>query len=80
MNIVIKDSKWHSSDLQTLFGDEEVSILEADDISRLAVIIGAYPSTSQARRAGRIGPIPPGWTEMKISKKMHIWIWNPDEY
>jgi hypothetical protein len=41
--------------------------------------LGLYKSTSEARRANRVGDVPSGWTEMKGNKKTFIWIWNPDE-
>jgi hypothetical protein len=37
-----------------------------------------FTSTSEARRAGRDGPIPQGFTnDFKASKKRRLWIWNP---
>ncbi|CAL9980949.1 hypothetical protein VPHD69_0239 [Vibrio phage D69] len=79
MNIIIHNSKWTESDLKTLFGDEPVGFWDGDELSHLAVELGAYVSTSQARKAGRVGPIPKGWTEWKPNKKMRAWLWNPTE-
>lgn len=79
MNVVIKGSPWTERDLKCLFKDELSYVIDADDLSKLAVIVKAYKSTSEARRAGRVGPIPTGFTEWKASKKVRVWIWNPSE-
>ena len=79
-NVIIKGSAWLESDAETLFGDEQVFYAESDELSALMRELGIYPSASAARRAGREGAIPPGWThEFKASKKRRIWIWNPTE-
>ncbi len=78
-NVVVQGSKWKYSDLATLFDNEPVHFTNETDISRLMVEMGIYPSTSAARRAGRQGNIPKGWTEFKASKKRFLWIWNPTE-
>lgn len=78
-NLIISSSKWRESDISTLFGDEPVEFVDDIDLSRLAVQLGAYKSTTQARKAGRVGPIPMGWTEWKPNKLMRVWIWNPSE-
>lgn len=79
MNIVVKSSFWRDSDIPTLFGDEDTMFVEDEDISTLLVKLNVYKSTSQARRAGRKGPIPSGYTEYKASKKVTLYIWNPTE-
>ena len=79
-NVIVKNSNWKESDIETLFGDEEVHFTEANDLSVLMKELGVFPSTSEARRAGRVGPIPEGFTEeFKASKKRRLWIWNPTE-
>lgn len=79
-NIVVKSSPWLESDIKILFGDEDVHFTEAADLPNLMVEIGAFVSTSQARRAGREGNIPEGFSfEFKASKKKRIFIWNPTE-
>jgi hypothetical protein len=75
MNIIITDSKWDCSDFN-LF-DEPIYFMTAKDLPNLLVKAGVYRSTSQARRAGRVGDVPKGWTELKASKKHTLWIWNP---
>lgn len=80
MNITITDSHWDPEDLLTLYEDEPVEFFPNQDLSQLMVAIGAYPSTSKARNAGRVGDIPPGWTEYKANKIIGIvYIWNPTE-
>ena len=79
-NIVVRNSMWVEADLELLFGDQEVQFVDSNDMSKLMAEIGAFDSTSQARKAGRVGPIPPGFTfEFKANKKRRIWIWNPTE-
>lgn len=79
-NVVVKNSKWKESDIEMLFGDEEVHFTEANDLPTLMVELDIFPSKSEARRAKREGPIPTGWTdEFKASKKRRLWIWNPTE-
>lgn len=83
-NVVVKSAPWTERDLELHFGDlegniEEVHFTEAQDLPNLLKELGVFPSTSEARRAGRDGPIPEGWTELKASKKRMLWIWNPTE-
>ena len=79
-NVVIKGSKWLKSDIETLFGDEQVFYAESDEMGALMREMGIFPSANAARRAGRAGDVPAGWTaEFKASKKRRIWIWNPNE-
>ena len=84
MNIVIKNSAWTERDLDLLFGDdngrEEIVFAESDEMGALMRELGVFESASAARRAGREGPVPAGWTDnFKASKKVRIWIWNPTE-
>lgn len=79
INIVIKTSGWSEKDLPILFGDEPVHFSDATDLPNLMKEFNIFPSTSEARRAGRKGPIPSGWTEMKGNKKSFLFIWNPTE-
>lgn len=79
-NVVISTSDWLESDIETLFGDEQVFFAESDEMSALMRELGVYSSASAARRANRFGAIPDGWTaEFKASKKRRLWIWNPTE-
>jgi len=79
-NVIINSAAWLESDVKTLFGDEQVFFAESDEMGALMRELGVFPSASAARRAGREGPIPDGWTaEFKASKKRRIWIWNPTE-
>lgn len=78
-NLVVSGSPWTLRDLSNLFGGEDFDMIDDIDLSELAVLVGAYTSRSQARKAGRVGSIPKGWTEWKANKKMRFWIWNPSE-
>lgn len=79
-NVIVKTSAWAERDIEVLFGSEPVHFTEASDLPNLLVELGIFPSTSAARRAGRDGAIPDGFTDrFKASKKRFIWIWNPTE-
>lgn len=79
-NIVVQNSKWTERDIQLLFGDEEVHFTSCENIETLLKELGVYQSISGAKRDGRVGPLPIGFTfAYKASKKHRIWIWNPDE-
>lgn len=78
-NIIIESSAWRETDANTLFGGEPVFFSDANELSVLMRDLGIYESGSAARRAGRKGSIPHGFTEFKASKRKRIWIWNPTE-
>lgn len=46
------------------------------DYGLLLVTGGVFPSVSQARKHGYTGPVPDGWTELKVNG-YHIFIYNP---
>jgi hypothetical protein len=81
-NLLVIGSKWFASDMGYIFGDnegviEEVLPVENTDLSVLMKELGVYASTSKARHAGRVGPIPTGYTEFKANKLITLYIWNP---
>lgn len=77
-NVIIKSSSWRDKDVPLLFGGEPVHFSDAQSLPELLVEVGAFPSKGQARKAGRSGEIPSGFTfEFKANKKMRPWIWNP---
>lgn len=78
-NVIIDNEFLLPTDAQTLFGDEDAVITTETDMPRLLVSLGIFKSTSEARRAGRTGEVPGGWTEYKASRKRRLWIWNPTE-
>ena len=79
-NVIVNQSAWTERDIELLFEDEIVHFTNATDLSVLMKEMGIFNSTSEARRAGRVGPIPKGFTfEFKASKKCRLWIWNPTE-
>jgi hypothetical protein len=84
VNVIIEGSKIEPGDADLLFGDgrstELYQTIAAQDLPQLLVKLGIYATTSDARRAGRTGPIPPGFTLMKASKQVRVLaIWNPTE-
>jgi hypothetical protein len=83
-NVVIKSSPWTPRDLELMFDapgepKEPVIFADARDLPNLLVQLKCFKSTGEARRAGRVGPIPLGFTELKANKKTKLWIWNPSE-
>lgn len=76
-NIIVHGSTWVPEDLGTLFPNEGYLLTTTDTLEHLTVKLGIYKSTSEARRAGRYGPIPKGYTEFKASKTRMLYIWNP---
>ncbi|ATN93526.1 hypothetical protein [Pseudoalteromonas phage J2-1_QLiu-2017] len=78
-NIVVSSSPWLHTDITTIFGDEEVLFVPDTSLPTLLAELGIYKSTSKARQANRVGPIPKGYTEFKASKKKTLYIWNPTE-
>lgn len=85
INVIIKGSKWRSDDAEWLFDapngpKEPVTFADARDLPNLLVALGCFKSTGEARRAGRVGPIPEGFTlNFKANKKTLLSIWNPTE-
>lgn len=79
-NVLILSEHVLPTDAAILFGKEEVYVTTEIDLPRLLVEIGVFKSTSEARRAGRLGEVPSGWTDQfKASRKRRLWIWNPSE-
>ncbi|MBF84539.1 MAG: hypothetical protein CL489_08700 [Acidobacteria bacterium] len=78
-NIIVDNGNVLDSDKELIFGDEEVITTEVMPLPNLLHTLGVYKSTSQARKAGRVGDIPTGYTEYKASKKVRLFIWNPTE-
>lgn len=77
-NVIVNGPNVREGDTALLFGDEPVHFTNARDLPNLLKELGIFPSTSEARRAGRDGPIPAGFTDaFKASKIRKLWIWNP---
>lgn len=79
MNIIIKTSDYTKRDIEIIFEDEPVIFMEDVTLDILCKDLGIYKSTSEARRAGRIGNIPKGYSEIKASKKVILYVWNPED-
>jgi hypothetical protein len=79
MNVVIYNQYFRNSDQKILFGDEPCYMLDSQVtlLPNLLVALGLYKNTSVARRAGRSGEIPKGWSEIQGNKLTKVWIWNP---
>jgi len=77
INIIINSKFIQKTDKETLFGDEDVIIIESADMQTLHVELGLFSSKGQAIKAGRKGDIPLGWNTLKGNKKTFLFIWNP---
>jgi len=82
LNAVIDNGNVWPSDCDSLFPtNEEVLFFSSDtDIFDLLILIGAFPSRSQARKNWKHGSLQSGWSEFFVGKiKRHLCIWNPLE-
>lgn len=85
MNIVINSSKWTTRDLEVIFGDmnncitEEIKCVDTTSLPHLLRDLGIFKSVSEAVRAGRTGEIPSGYSQIRASKKVMLYVWNPSE-
>jgi hypothetical protein len=77
MNIVIESSTYTPRDLEILFPNEQVICVRNMPLPSLLKTLKIYKSSNQAISAGRTGQIPHGYTELKASKKVTLYIWNP---
>ena len=77
MNIIIKNSNWDSSDIDSIFNNEDVKFIDVTTMEDLCLKVGAYESKSKARHAGRFGKIPSGYNEIRVNKKTFVYLWNP---
>lgn len=80
-NIVVNNGNTLPQDIITLFGEEDVITYVEDKttMTDLVVKLGLFKSKGQARKAGRVGDIPEGWTVVKGNRKTFLFIWNPSE-
>lgn len=85
-NIIINSSKHREGDARTMFADrngdfhgETIIYRDAPNLECLYRDLGIYKSSSEAKRAGRSGSIPTGYSELKASKTCFVFIWNPTE-
>lgn len=83
LNVIIDNGNVRESDRDDIFpADEEVNLLPPEtDIFDLLVMLGAFPSKTQARKNWKHGPIPDGWSEFYVGKlRRHLCIWNPSPW
>ena len=81
MNVIVRSSKHEPGDPALLWEDEPWVFTDAKTIPELLVELKVYQTRSEARRAGRDGPIPDGFTVFKASKKVPcMCIWSPTKY
>lgn len=79
-NVIVNGPHVRPGDAELLFGNQLIHYTNARDIPNLLKELGIFASTSEARRAGRDGAIPQGFTNaFKASKIRRLWIWNPSE-
>lgn len=78
-NIIITTSDLHEGDKELIFQDEEVLHTSTTDLPSLLVELGIYESKGQAKKAGRVGKVQDGYSEIKASKVRRLYIWNPKD-
>lgn len=77
-NVIIDGPHVKDRDHEIVFGkDKPVHRTATKDLPNLLKELGVFNSTGEARRAGRDGLVPSGYTELKASKKRRLYIWNP---
>ena len=79
MNVIVNNEFFQTTDKTTLFEEEDCYILD-DSVTllpNLLVTLGLYKTTSEARRAGRVGELPKGWSVIQGNKLTTVWVWNP---
>jgi hypothetical protein len=76
-NVIISTSDLLPGDKELIFQDEEVFYTETLDLPSLLVEMGIYESKGQAKKAGRVGVVANGYSEVKASKIRRLFIWNP---
>lgn len=79
MNIVIDNGNVLDTDIPTLYGEEDVITSSSKNLTDLCVSLKLYKSKSECVRAGRVGPIPPGWNVLKGNKTTTLYVWNPTD-
>lgn len=71
------------SDRELFFGpldaaDKFLTFSDGDDLAKLLVAVGKFPSLGQARKNGFAKPISPGFSKIKVGKTL-IWVLNKFE-
>jgi hypothetical protein len=82
LNVIVDNGSILPSDKEILFEEEDVIVVPPDTtMFDLLVMLGSFPSKSQARKNWKAGgEIPIGWSEFFVGKKKrHLCIWNPSE-
>ena len=80
-NVVIENEHLQPRDVSLFFRENDViNILPKETtMADIGVLMGLFPSKSQARKNGWDGEVPNGWTEkIGIGKlRRSLWIWKP---
>lgn len=77
-NVAVR-GRLQPTDVNIIFGDEEVLYIENTQYETLCRDLGVYKSATAAKNAGRAGDLPLGYSELKASKLCRIFLWNPSE-
>lgn len=72
MNVVVG----HGEPPEWAWGSEPYVRSLDETLPALLCGMGIYRTRSEARRAGRDGPVPFGFTQLRASKTKTIWIWR----
>lgn len=79
INILLNNDNVQPQDLEYIFSNEPTQTVVSENLTDLVCELGLFKSKSQARKAGRVGDIPVGYSEYKANKKTYLFIWNPSE-
>lgn len=83
LNVVVDNGYVCDGDRDALFpdGEEVLVVSPLTDIWRLLLMLGAFPSRSQARKNWTGSTtVPDGWSEFCVGKRRRfLYIWNPTE-
>lgn len=76
---VVWEGNLSVNDFDNVFNNESFVVSKSESLQELMVELGLFKSRSAARAAGRVGPIPDGYTEFKGNKKTFLYLWNPTD-
>jgi len=66
----------HCSDRISFYGMKFIHCTGQEPISKILTAMKIFPSGAAAKQAGWLKPIPQGYSEMKIAKRL-FYFWNP---
>lgn len=71
-----ENTKLFRSERVSFYGMKFIHCLGTEPISKILTLIKMFPSGAAAKQAGWLKPIPSGYSEMMIAKRL-FYFWNP---